>query len=195
MKSTFLIIGIILPIMMILFSYLSSKYSLYKRQSVRILYILTGVIFVAGGVILLPIISQPRFDYSSYRVLCGGIVAFVGIITRIVTLLYLKKQGANPNLDNPNSLVTTGPYGLVRHPQYSSGIVFLIGWFLAWGGIYSLIILPIVILAICIQAIIEEKYILINKFGDEYNRYKKNVGMLVPKFVKQDFKSINKMTQ
>jgi protein-S-isoprenylcysteine O-methyltransferase Ste14 len=149
--------------MMILFSYLSSKYPLYKRQSVRIIYIFTGVIFVAGGVILLPIIEQPRFDYSIYRVLCGGIVAFIGIIIRIITtLLYLKKQGANPNLDNPNSLVTTGPYGIVRHPQYSSGIVFLMGWFLAWGGIYSLIIYPYY--GFFFQAIIEEKYILINKF-------------------------------
>ena len=169
---------------MILFSYLSSKYSLYKNQMIRIFYILTGVIFVAGGIILLPIISQPRFDYCIYRFLCGGIFAFFGIITRIITLLYLKNRDANPNLDNPNNLVTTGPYGLVRHPQYSSGIVFLIGWFLAWGGIYSLIILPFIILVIFIQARIEEKYILENKFREEYTNYKKNVGMFLPKFKK-----------
>lgn len=70
---------------------------------------------------------------------------------------------------------------MVRHPQYASGIGFLFGWFLLWGGLYSLAVLPILVLVICLQARIEEKLVLEEQFGEEYEQYKKRVGMFVPR--------------
>ena len=181
MIIVFLILGIIFPLLIIILSYFSSKYSLFNNVVFRIFYLITGAVFVAGGIIVLPIIEQPRITYLLLRIVIGGIIALIGIIGRIIPLLYLKKKGTNPNLENPNELIITGPYAYVRHPQYSAGIIFLIGWFFAWGGIYSLIVLPFVLLVIYIQAIIEEKYILQKKYPEEYKKYKKNVGMFFPK--------------
>ena len=70
---------------------------------------------------------------------------------------------------------------MVRHPQYASGISFLFGWFLLRGGLYSLAVLPILVLVICLQARIEERLVLEEQFGEEYEQYKKRVGMFVPR--------------
>ena len=40
----------------------------------------------------------------------------------------------------------------------------MIGWFLIWGGLYSLYILLVLIIFLLLWAFIEEKYILEKKF-------------------------------
>lgn len=96
-------------------------------------------------------------------------------------MIYFRRTETRPDLVRPSKLVTTGPYSTVRHPQYAAGIIFIIGWFLIWGGIYSLYVMPILIISILFQALVEEKYILEKEFGDGYIEYKKKVGMFFPK--------------
>lgn len=86
-----------------------------------------------------------------------------------------------PDLVRPSKLVTSGPYSIVRHPQYVGGIIFIIGWFLIWGGLYSLYVLPALIISILFQALIEEKYILEKEFKDDYRNYQDKVGMFLPR--------------
>ncbi len=69
----------------------------------------------------------------------------------------------------------------VRHPQYTAGMVMLLGWFLVWGAWYALCVLPLMAAIIYAQAYMEEKYILEKMFGEAYTAYRKRVGMLLPR--------------
>jgi protein-S-isoprenylcysteine O-methyltransferase Ste14 len=78
-------------------------------------------------------------------------------------------------------LVVTGPYSWVRHPQYTFGLILVVGWYLLWGAIYSLYTIPLMGGMIIVQAFIEERYVMEVKFGNEYKEYRKSVGMLIPR--------------
>ncbi|MBP1705124.1 MAG: isoprenylcysteine carboxylmethyltransferase family protein [Chloroflexi bacterium] len=78
-------------------------------------------------------------------------------------------------------LVTTGAFGLVRHPLYLSIIliwagasVALLSWFMA---ACTIVLVPLFVA----RSRLEER-LLVDHFGDEYRRYAERVPMLVPWF-------------
>jgi protein-S-isoprenylcysteine O-methyltransferase Ste14 len=77
------------------------------------------------------------------------------------------------------SLVTDGIYGWVRHPQYLGLILVTMGLLVWWPTIITLIMWPILSAMYYLLARREEK-VLIEKFGDEYLRYKRGVNMFIP---------------
>jgi protein-S-isoprenylcysteine O-methyltransferase len=97
-------------------------------------------------------------------------------------MVYLRRYRTTTTLGKVEKVVTTGPYRLMRHPQYFAGIIMILGWFLIWGSIYCLSLFPFFIFLIFIQAYIEEKYILERKFEKSYLKYRKTVKMLFPTF-------------
>jgi len=104
-----------------------------------------------------------------------------GLIARIYPMIYLRRKGTTTALSKVTEIIDTGPYGIIRHPQYAEGILLIIGWYLIWGSIFCLCLVPLIALLTVIQALIEEKYILEKKFGNAYFEYKKRVGMFIPK--------------
>ncbi|MEX2689312.1 MAG: isoprenylcysteine carboxylmethyltransferase family protein [Candidatus Njordarchaeum guaymaensis] len=83
----------------------------------------------------------------------------------------------------PERVVTTGVYSTVRHPQYLGGIFAHIGISFLLSALYSLLVTPLIIAIIYVITKKEETE-LMREFGEEYNRYKKRVPMLFPKFKK-----------
>jgi protein-S-isoprenylcysteine O-methyltransferase Ste14 len=132
----------------------------------------------------LPFFKQPNFFYIFINYLIGIPVFLSGLAFRIYPMLYLRRHSTTTTLGKVEKVVTTGPYRLMRHPQYFAGIIMILGWFLIWGSIYCLILFPFFIFLIFIQAYIEEKYILEKKFGQSYIEYKKTVKMLFHTFRK-----------
>lgn len=85
-------------------------------------------------------------------------------------------------------LITTGTYGFVRNPIYSSMIFFILPAIailtLSWGYLVASLALYV---GVMIFIRTEEKE-LFNVFGDQYQAYMQNVDRLVP-FIKPIFKS------
>lgn len=78
-------------------------------------------------------------------------------------------------------LVTTGLYGFVRHPQYTGLFIGLFGeGVVHWPTIFSVAIFPVIVLAYYLLALSEEKKV-IAQFGEEYNVYKEQVPMFIPR--------------
>ena len=78
-------------------------------------------------------------------------------------------------------LVTTGLYSLVRHPQYTGLFIGLFGeGVVHWPTLFSIILLPIIVLAYGLLARSEEKKVT-EQFGDEYRAYQKQVPMFFPR--------------
>lgn len=81
---------------------------------------------------------------------------------------------------SPKRILDTGIYSTVRHPQY-------FGWILAHFGIsiflsawYSLLFTPVLIALVYMISKREEDE-LIKELGEEYEDYKKQVPMLIPR--------------
>jgi len=80
-----------------------------------------------------------------------------------------------------NELVTTGLYRLVRHPQYTGLFIGLFGeGVVHWPTLFSVGLLPIIVLAYSLLARSEEKRVL-EQFGDEYRAYQAQVPMFIPR--------------
>ena len=71
-------------------------------------------------------------------------------------------------------LVRTGPYQVVRNPMYTGFVIAFAGFALAFGQVLGLVVLGILLISIWMKIKAEEK-ILFEKFGEEYEQYKKEV--------------------
>jgi protein-S-isoprenylcysteine O-methyltransferase Ste14 len=142
--------------------------------------------FIGMGILLalfifaLPFFQQPNFHIIAVNYYIGVPLALFGLVARVYPMIYLRKRGTTTALNEVTSIVDSGPYGIVRHPQYVGGILLIIGWFIIWGAINSLYLVPLIILLTIVQAYVEEKYILTREFGEAYQEYRKRVGMLLP---------------
>ena len=93
-----------------------------------------------------------------------------------VAMLSFRRAGTSMVPMNPTTaLVTSGPYRLTRNPMYV-GMAFLYGAFaLAFGVIWALITLPLVLIAVHRLVIAREEPYLEARFGEQYRDYKRRV--------------------
>ncbi len=111
------------------------------------------------------------------RALALGIFAYASYQTDILGFAGLKPT------HEKTILITNGAYGIVRHPLYASGILFLITKMEM--SQLDLITVLLVSIYFIIGAYIEERRLL-SVFGDEYPKYCQQVSMFIPvKLVKK----------
>lgn len=84
--------------------------------------------------------------------------------------------------DHPDSLVTTGPYRYVRHPFYTSYIIFWAGWGVATWSVWAAIPVVAFVVIYVIAAKGEEKKFASTPLAAEYDAYRRRTGFLVPRF-------------
>ncbi len=169
---------------LILFSILVTRFIKAKSPFLKNAFVILGSTLGFLS-FLLPFFDQPNVQNLFVAYAIGLPLTLIGLIGRIYPMIYLRKQGTTTAMDEVGKLVDTGPYGWVRHPQYTFGFILLCGWFLVWGALYGLYLLPLIGGIIFCQALIEEKYILEKKFEQEYGAYRKRVGMLLPKIARR----------
>jgi protein-S-isoprenylcysteine O-methyltransferase Ste14 len=79
------------------------------------------------------------------------------------------------------SLAVSGPYGVVRHPQYVAFITIMLGFLLQWPTLITLAMFPILVWIYARLAKREERD-LRAAFRDEYERYAAHVPAWLPSF-------------
>jgi protein-S-isoprenylcysteine O-methyltransferase Ste14 len=113
----------------------------------------------------------------------------IGLLLLVPSFFLLRESGrALKTLGNQREwgittkLVTSGIYSCIRHPHHLGIGLFVTGLSLLIGGPFTFIITTIVIWVEIIAFLkrVEEPE-LIQKFGDEYIRYKEKVPILFPK--------------
>jgi protein-S-isoprenylcysteine O-methyltransferase Ste14 len=80
----------------------------------------------------------------------------------------------------PVKVIKTGVYGISRHPQYLAGVMGHLSLSFILQSKYSLLSTPIVLIVIYVIAIKEERE-LVREFGSEYEEYRANVPMFIPR--------------
>jgi protein-S-isoprenylcysteine O-methyltransferase Ste14 len=67
-----------------------------------------------------------------------------------------------------------GIYEIIRHPMYTNWILAFVGLAFIFDSFLSLLISPLLVILLELQAYLEEKYIFIPKYGsDKMESYKK----------------------
>jgi protein-S-isoprenylcysteine O-methyltransferase Ste14 len=77
-------------------------------------------------------------------------------------------------------LVTTGPYAVVRHPQYDGFILAMFGFLLQWPTILTLLMFPVLCVMYWRLAVSEEREVTAD-FGERYLAYRKVTPAFIPR--------------
>jgi len=118
--------------------------------------------------------NEAGFDIIMY---IGWVVWAFSMVFGWMPILTFKRKGGvkkGQSYVHTTILVDTGLYSIVRHPQYTAGLLFSFALILLAQSWLILIIGVIVILLLYADIIMADKH-EIEKFGDEYKRYMQNV--------------------
>lgn len=110
--------------------------------------------------------------WSGLFMLLGGGVLFFAVL--IVAMAWRRIHAAE------GALVTDGPYAVVRHPQYSGLMLAVLGTFVQWPTLLTLLMAPVLVATYYRLARREERE-LEQRFGDEYCAYRARTPMLLPR--------------
>lgn len=110
--------------------------------------------------------------------LAGGLAGAAVVVWAAVVLGRFLIHEAAVRADH--ALVAGGPYRLVRHPVYAGYLALLLGSGVASLNVCVLLLWPVSLLGILIQAASEER-LLGERFGREFERYVGHTGRLVPR--------------
>jgi len=125
-----------------------------------------------------------RIDFLTFG---GDAVRWVGVflyliggVLRLAPVFVLGRRFSGLVAIQPeHRLVTTGLYGLIRHPSYLGLFVLTLGWGLAFRSGVGVII-AVLMLIILLARIRAEERLLSETFGPEYETYRSRTWRLVP---------------
>jgi len=79
-----------------------------------------------------------------------------------------------------HTLVTSGIYGVIRHPSYLGLLVNSLGWALAFRSIFGVLLTALTIAPLLARITAEEK-LLRAQFGNAYDAYRRRTWRLIPR--------------
>jgi protein-S-isoprenylcysteine O-methyltransferase Ste14 len=80
-----------------------------------------------------------------------------------------------------NTLAVTGPYALMRHPQYCGFLLVMMGFLIMWPTLLTLIMFPVMVMVYLRLSRLEEKLVR-KEFGSDYDVYANRVPAYIPFF-------------
>jgi len=126
------------------------------------------LVFVFG------IFNQAGFDEVMY---IGWVIWAISVIFGFLPIFTFKRKGGvakGKSYVHTKTLVVTGVYSILRHPQYTAGILFSLALVLMAQSWLVLFLGIIVIPLLYIDTVMADKHEL-EKFGDTYKRYMERV--------------------
>ena len=94
-----------------------------------------------------------------------------------------KPLSALSSHDLPNHILVTGPYKLIRHPFYTSYLLFWLAGVLLTNQLWLHIIFAIMLVLYYSAACREEAKFFSSPYSAEYKLYKQTTGMFLPKLL------------
>jgi protein-S-isoprenylcysteine O-methyltransferase Ste14 len=144
-----------------------------KRPAQKIIMLGTSTAFV--GLLVVPALDY-RFGWS--RVPLGVVIAgdlLVAIGFYLIYLVYRENTFSSATIEiaEGQKVISTGPYAIVRHPMYASGLLYLIGTPLALGSYWGLLAFAVFVPFLVWRLFDEEHFLAANLPG--YPAYQRQV--------------------
>lgn len=128
-------------------------------------------------IVVRPLTSRPAIDRSLDAVAFALVLAGGGVRSWAMGYhVWRRRHGAEGN----RSLVTAGPYALVRNPLYLGTLLISAGVALMSGSFWVVVVYLVVFVGGYLAIIQWEESRLIRQFGERYRGYFASVPRLVP---------------
>ena len=136
------------------------------------------LVYIAGfglGLLIESVVPSPQLPaWLRITGASAGLALIVLLDTR--AMLLFRRRGTPVNPARPaEALVTDGPYRFTRNPMYLGMASAYAGVALATGALWSLAVLPIVMLVVDRAIVPREEAHLATSIGEEYERYRRRV--------------------
>ncbi|HIM58751.1 MAG TPA: isoprenylcysteine carboxylmethyltransferase family protein [Gammaproteobacteria bacterium] len=133
------------------------------------------VVIQFGCIIYLVINAQ----FGHLSTLSTALIVF-SIAIGIISVVNMKLNNLNivPTLKDQHQLVTHGIYRFIRHPMYTSVLLFCLALTLTIAGNQAIIILLILLIDLILKSNVEEK--LLSERFKNYPNYKNKTGRFLP---------------
>lgn len=117
-----------------------------------------------------------RFGWSRVPTaicLVGDVLVVVGLGVVVLVVIQNSYAAATVRVESDQKLVSTGLYGLVRHPMYSGNLIAMVGIPLALGSYWGLTIVALGLIVLALRIRDEER--LLQEELDGYREYTQTV--------------------
>jgi protein-S-isoprenylcysteine O-methyltransferase Ste14 len=147
-----------------------------KAETRPLQSILITVVFIAFPATF--IVSALDWRYGWSRVpaavsVVGDVLVAIGLGLAMLVIIQNSYAAANVRVESGQTLVSTGLYGLVRHPMYTGNIVLMLGIPLALGSYWGLFLLVPGVLVLVLRIRDEEELLTHELSG--YREYTQQV--------------------
>ena len=156
--------------------------NVFIRRGIRVFETLGGLGMVAW------VIQPQSMDWSALTM--SEPVRWLGVVFIFLGTLFTwwvhETLGDNfspfLHVRKGHELITSGPYGFVRHPMYTALFMVLIGTFLITTNIFIFLTTAGVLAVLLVYRIPREEQVLMDAFPDEYDRYANHRPRFIPGF-------------
>ena len=116
-----------------------------------------------------------RFPYN----LIGLLIAFGGFMFMGKARDLFKKHQTTLKLEESNQLIREGVFSKTRNPMYVGMCILVFGFSILSTNVIALSLPFIFLVLVNLIFITKEEHLMVEKFGEEYLEYKKNVRRLI----------------
>jgi protein-S-isoprenylcysteine O-methyltransferase Ste14 len=138
--------------------------------------IVIAVAFVSAAAMMVVSVLDHRFGWSRVPPvvsLVGDALVTIGLGIAMLVIIQNSYAAANIKVEGGQKVVSTGLYGLVRHPMYVGNLIMMAGVPLALGSYWGLVFMILGLLGLAIRILDEEK--LLEQELDGYREYMQKV--------------------
>jgi protein-S-isoprenylcysteine O-methyltransferase Ste14 len=142
----------------------------------------------ALGILTLPAGYLPAYtDRIDFWTIDGGAVRWLGVVLlvgggalRLWPVFILGRRFSGLVAIQPgHTLVTTGVYGVIRHPSYLGLLISSLGWALAFRSVVGVLLAALMLVPLVARMRAEEA-LLHSHFGAAYDSYCRRTSRLIP---------------
>lgn len=143
-----------------------------KTSAQRVITAVGLVVSVAAVVIM---VLDHRFGWSppipAYLSILGNALIMLGILIYFLVVRENRYAASTVQVVEGQTVVSTGPYAIVRHPMYAGAMLVFVGTPLALGSWWGLLLTPLFFGLFAWRLLNEEQYLRTNLPGyEEYTR-------------------------
>ena len=146
--------------------------------------IISTVVFICFPAMLVVSALDHRFGWSPVPTtvtVVGDILVAVGLGVAMLVVAQNGYAAANIIVESGQTLVSTGLYGLVRHPMYSGSVIMMVGVPLALDSYWGLVFVIPALVALALRIRDEEE--LLQQQLSGYREYEQQVHYRLVPFV------------
>ena len=120
------------------------------------------------------------YQWNTFFVI-GSILAIIGLIIRVTSILILKQQFTyTVTKIEDHELIESGLYRIIRHPGYLGQLIIFLGISTSLSNWLSILLMIVPILLGYLNRIIVEEKFMIEQIGQKYIDYQKRTKRLIP---------------